>query len=227
MTSLPAHADCFASRVSGLRSARPSAALSLADLAAEEGDHASLASMVEGTRAMKILLPTKVKQRVTRPLPASFAGARASDGFLPRLQGGGWPLPDKRPLPELGEGLLQLGLRVHHDRAVPGDRLLDRLAGDEQEADALFAGLHRHFVAAIEQNERAIAGSFAPHELIDAVGLLGEHAERRRSGAEIARTLEHIGEGMALDFHLEGLAPARRHGNIEIARVSGHAFNRT
>ena len=62
---------------------------------------------------------------------------------------------------QLRKGLLQLGLRVHHDRAVPCDRLLDRLAGHEQEADAFVAGLHRDLVAAVEQHERAIAGLLA------------------------------------------------------------------
>ena len=36
----------------------------------------------------------------------------------------------KRPVLNLGEGLPQLFLGVHHDRPVPGDRLLERLAGD-------------------------------------------------------------------------------------------------
>jgi hypothetical protein len=38
------------------------------------------------------------------------------------------PLLDEGAVVQLGEGLPQLGLGVHHDRAVPGDRLLDRLA---------------------------------------------------------------------------------------------------
>ena len=32
------------------------------------------------------------------------------------------------------------------------------LAGDEQEADAVFAGLHGDFVAAVEQDQRAVVG---------------------------------------------------------------------
>ena len=44
---------------------------------------------------------------------------------------------DERPVAQLGDGLLQLVLGVHDDRPVPGDRLLDRLAGHQQEADAL------------------------------------------------------------------------------------------
>src|SRR5690242_5275884 len=38
------------------------------------------------------------------------------------------------------ERALQFLRRVHDDRAIPGHRLLDRLAGHEQEADSLIAG---------------------------------------------------------------------------------------
>jgi hypothetical protein len=41
----------------------------------------------------------------------------------------------------------QLFAGVHHDRPVPGHRLLERLARHQQEADALFAGLHGDLVA--------------------------------------------------------------------------------
>ena len=48
-------------------------------------------------------------------------------------------MADEAAVAQLGDGLLQLGLGVHHDRSIPGDRLLDRLARDQQEADALVA----------------------------------------------------------------------------------------
>jgi hypothetical protein len=38
---------------------------------------------------------------------------------------------DERSVAQLGDRLLQLRLRVHHDRSVPGHRLLDRFAGDQ------------------------------------------------------------------------------------------------
>ena len=50
---------------------------------------------------------------------------------------------DERAVAQLGNRLLQFRLGVHHDRAVPGDRLLDRLARHQEEADSLFARLHR------------------------------------------------------------------------------------
>src|SRR6516165_876742 len=76
-------------------------------------------------------------------------------------------LADKR-------ALLQLGLRVHHDRAVPGDRLLDRLTRHEDEADAIVAGLHADLIAGIEQHQRTIAGPLAYKDLVLTVGLFGQ-----------------------------------------------------
>ena len=40
------------------------------------------------------------------------------------------------PGPEIRERLLQLGLGVHHERAVLGDRLAQRLAGDQDQPRA-------------------------------------------------------------------------------------------
>ena len=54
------------------------------------------------------------------------------------------------------DGLTQFVFRVHDDGAVPGDGLFERLAGDEEEADALFTGLNG-LIAAIEEDERLVA----------------------------------------------------------------------
>src|SRR5258705_280527 len=83
-------------------------------------------------------------------------------------------------------------LRVQNDRCVPSDRLLDRLARDQQEANPLVAGLNRDLIAAIEQHQRSIAGFLAHHDLVAVDFLLGEHTERLRGRAERAGALEHI-----------------------------------
>jgi hypothetical protein len=44
--------------------------------------------------------------------------------------------PDEAAILQLRHGLAQLLLGIHHDGAVPGHRLLDGLARDEQEAMA-------------------------------------------------------------------------------------------
>src|SRR5215475_488001 len=57
------------------------------------------------------------------------------------------PVLDEGAVVELGHRLLQLRLGVHHDRPIPGDRLLDGLARDEDKPDAVVAGLDRDLVA--------------------------------------------------------------------------------
>src|SRR5689334_9298390 len=85
--------------------------------------------------------------------PASAVSASATTAVLLRLL-----MLDEGAIVELGDGLLQLGLRVHDDRAVPRHGFFERLARHQQESDALIAGLHGDLVTAIEQYERAVAG---------------------------------------------------------------------
>ena len=59
---------------------------------------------------------------------------------------------EERAVFELGEGLLELLLGVHDDGAVPGYGFAEGAAGDEEEADAVFAGFDGYFVAGVEQN---------------------------------------------------------------------------
>src|SRR3954466_5893522 len=68
---------------------------------------------------------------------------------------------DEGSIAKLRNGLLQFGLRVHHDRAVPGDRLFERLARNQKKSDALVAGLDSDLLTGIEQNERTVAGHLA------------------------------------------------------------------
>src|SRR5215467_7799858 len=88
------------------------------------------------------------------------------------------PVLDEGAVVELGHRLLQLRLGVHHDRPIPGDRLLDGLARDEDKPDAVVAGLDRDLVVAVEQHQRAVAGALAHWGL--AGFLLGGRAERLR-----------------------------------------------
>ena len=62
------------------------------------------------------------------------------------------------PFPEFFESLLELHVCVHNDRAIPGYGFLQWLARNEQKADALVAGLHRHVLSRIEQNQRTVTG---------------------------------------------------------------------
>ena len=54
---------------------------------------------------------------------------------------------------QLGPGLPQLSLGIHHDRPVPGYRLLKRLARDQKKANPLRPSLHHNLVAAVKEHQ--------------------------------------------------------------------------
>src|SRR5262249_9768309 len=89
---------------------------------------------VDGIQLMAILRSPAARSCVVSlhptPLPNGEKGVHRICGTLMRS-----PLLDERAVVQLGEGLPQLGLGIHHDRTVPGDRLLDRLARDQEKAD--------------------------------------------------------------------------------------------
>src|SRR5471030_1589523 len=70
---------------------------------------------------------------------------------------------DERAGAELRDRLPQLRLGVHHDRSIPGDRLLERFSRHEQEPDALAARLYHDLVSAVEQHERSVSRFVAPY----------------------------------------------------------------
>src|SRR5579864_8232444 len=116
--------------------------------------------------------PWWARSPATRSISTCYWSARtspASSCAVMRLtsrrstsgEGRGTPLTrgiriQERALAQLLEGPLQLLLGVHHDRSVPGDGFRQRLAGHQQEADPLVAGLHRDLVAAVEEHEGAV-----------------------------------------------------------------------
>src|SRR5579871_4668011 len=56
--------------------------------------------------------------------------------------------------------------------------------------------------------------------------MLGEDGARRGGVAKRAGACEYIGKSVARSLDLDALAPARSHGNIEIARIGRYAFHR-
>src|ERR1700756_5158516 len=142
---------------------------------------------VEGIQLMEIL-PSSSSARVCRAgvrreqlTPMPVGGHRpAEKKVMVALIFGCWrsPFLDERAVVQFGEGLPQLGLGVHYDRAVPRYRLLDRLARDQEEPDALLAGLDRHLVAAIEHHQRTISRSLADQRFARARCAFRQHAER-------------------------------------------------
>src|SRR6185437_5800966 len=72
---------------------------------------------------------------------------------------------DERAALQIAHRLPNLLLRVHHDGAVPSDRLFNRFAGDKQEVNSFWRGLDGDLVTAIKQYERVIL------DVIDGRGL--------------------------------------------------------
>ena len=74
------------------------------------------------------------------------------------------------------EGLAQFLLRVHDDRAVPGDRLTDGPAGDEQEAHRGILGIDQDLVAVLKDDQGAVAQPWLVLriEIVAALALAGK-----------------------------------------------------
>src|SRR5260370_18918013 len=62
------------------------------------------------------------------------------------------------PFFQFVECLAELLLRVHHDGAIPRHGLFERLARNQQKADAFFACLYHQLVAATQEHQRTVAG---------------------------------------------------------------------
>src|SRR5262245_60188625 len=144
---------------------------------------------------------------------------------------------DERAAAELVVGLLQLFLRVHDDRPIPGDGLLERLARHEQETHPFIARLNDDFVAPIEKDQRTvlrIAAYPARRVACGNVGrsaafgdVVGPYPARLGRVTEGPRTGEDICEGVARSLDRQALALTGRHKEIEISWIGGHAGHRT
>ena len=111
---------------------------------------------------------------------------------------------------QVGHRLPDFGLGVHDDRPVPGDRLAQRLAGDQQEADALFARLD-----ATSSPESNTTSERLPTSSRTSTSSPSTSSSRSApNGCEAPgndrRTLENIGESLAVGLDLQRLALARR-----------------
>src|ERR1051326_5093567 len=96
----------------------------------------------------------------------------------------------KSPRLQLRERLPKLLLRIHHDRAVPRDRLLERFPRAQQEPDALLARLHRELIALIEQHQRPVL-RLRRRVRIRPSDPLGRHLERSARIAKLPRPAEN------------------------------------
>src|SRR5579859_500095 len=102
--------------------------------------------------------------------------------------------------------------------------LLQRLAGDQEEADAFVAGLHYHFVAAIEEDQRAIVCGGGRSGVEPAYGF-GGHGERLAGVAEFAGACEYVSEGVAGGLDGKRFAAAGRDGDVNVDGIGGDAVD--
>ena len=121
------------------------------------------------------------------------------NGFDFRKFRHGLYFPEKWLLLQFTERLLQFLLRVHDDGAVPRHRLFQWLAGNQQETNAVFSGLHCNFVSAIEDDQRAILGVSGRFRVGPAYAF-GRHSERAGGVAEFSVSREYIGERVPSRF---------------------------
>src|SRR2546426_210836 len=137
---------------------------------------------------------------------------------------------DEAAVLQLGVGVPQLRLRVHHDRPGPSHRFLERPSGDEQKPDSGFARLHGDLVPRVEQHERAIAGVLThrrPRRPRPLPHALGQHTARCRGVEDRAASLEHVGERVARGVHGQRLLHPRRDPYGQVPRVGRDALDGT
>ena len=140
-----------------------------------------------------------------------------------RLAGRGF---QKRSLAKFLVGLLELGLRVHHDGAIPRDRFLQWLAGDQQKSDAFVPRLHGDVVTGVEQDERAVVrlGGRGGVQPLDAFGGDGQG---RGGVAELSAPGKYIRERVVRGRDGQDFSLAGRNGDVEVNRVRRDAFDGT
>src|SRR6185369_14488512 len=129
------------------------------------------------------------------------------------------------PFLQFAEGVAELLLGVHHDRSVPSDGLFERLAGDEQKADAIVASLHHDFVTAIEEDQLAVLGC-GRRRGIQPVDRLGGNGEGLGGVAEFSASRENVSESVTRGLDRQRLATARWNGNVEVNGIGSNALDR-
>src|SRR3989442_14275733 len=127
---------------------------------------------------------------------------------------------------KFGNRLPELLLRVHHDRAVPSDGLLDRLARHQQESNPLVPCLHHDLVSAVEEYQRMIA-DVVHWPAIGFRDMLSQYRARIRGVAERAGAREHAGKRVPRSGDFEPFPSTRRDKNVRVIRTVETSFHRS
>src|SRR4029077_10685486 len=114
---------------------------------------------------------------------------------------------DERARMQFGYCLAKLFLCIHHDWAVPRNRLFDWLAGYQQETDSFATSLDDDLISAVKEHERVIV------DVVDGRGvrindLIRKDRPRIRGVTERAGAREDVSESVARRLDLEPLAKA-------------------
>ena len=181
---------------------------------------------------MRYLVQAKVKPGQEKPLLAAIESGslvktvpdyfrrlrwEKGAGFAPQL-GSCWF--QECPFSQFFESLLELRLCVHNDRAIPGYGFLQRLARNEQKPDPLVAGLHRHVLSRIKQNQRAVTG-FGRWRSLEPFHPFSWDRQGAGCIAKFSTASENISKSVPRGLNREGLPFPGRHADIHIDRVSG------
>jgi len=118
-------------------------------------------------------------------------GGQEEQDAAGRLLSPRWRVQE-RPALEFLERLPELLLRVHYDRAVPRDGLLQWLSRDQQEPDPFIPGLYRYFVTAVKEHQRAV-GSVDGRRSVRPPDPFGRYRERTRGIAELPSSSKNVG----------------------------------
>src|SRR3569833_3198330 len=142
-----------------------------------------------------------------------------SPRMRPRTPGRGEVLPPELAGLEVADRLAYLGVGVHHERAVAGDRLVDRLAAEQEEPRAR-ARREMNAIALAEHGELALA-----HEPARDRGAALEHVRRHVpaggcTGLEVGTRLERPvliedrRAGLDRGLHAESFAGDHLHASV-------------
>ena len=135
------------------------------------------------------------------------------------------PVLDERAFLVLAEGGADLLFGVHHDRSVPGDRLAQRLAGDEQEASSVRSGGGLHFVTITEYDETVVAKERIAIQ-VKVIITNRVIIEGILFAAETRAALEDIGKAGVTACHRAVEADPRGDGHIEVLGFDDDIFYR-
>ena len=133
---------------------------------------------------------------------------------------------DKGAVFILLEGDPKLLLRVHHNRAVPGDRFPDRLSGHEEEPDRFGLCRNRYFLPIGKQDEIPVGRKRIPLD-VEIVPPLDFVGKRVLFSAEMAAAADHVSKDGVPRPGLVGELRPRRHRHVEVFGIGDDVPDRS